>query len=369
MYYFDYAATTKIDERVLEIYNKISKNFFLHPQNDKQTLSLLNESRDKILTSLNLPLQKYEVVYTTSATEANNLAILGHAKTFTTPKHFITTKIEHPSVYETFKFLETQNHKVTFLDVDSEGMIDVKELERAITEDTVLISIMYVNNEVGSIQDIEQIYKVIKRENPNIIFMSDIVQAVGKIYANYNYIDMMSISSHKLKGPKSVGCLIKRKDIPLVPITYGGYSANKYRTGTESLALQIAFSYALNFSVNNLQEKVEKIEDNVNYLISLLAGNEKIEINNYSKSGIVNVNLNIRALAETMMSVLSEKDIYVSTKSACSSKTNTKSRVLEAIDIPDEKIDKSLRISVSDETTKEQIDYLVTNLQEIVEKM
>ncbi len=368
MYYFDYAATTPIDDKILEVYNKISKNFFLHPQMDKQTMSLLSESKLKILRALNLNEDRYEVIYTSGGTEANNLAVLGFAKKYESFKHFITTEIEHPSIYESFKYLEALGHEVTYLSCDNEGKVSISELESSIRKDTVMVSIMAVNNEIGTVQNIEEIYKVIKKNDENIIFLSDVVQAVGKNLINYNYIDMMSISAHKLYGPKACGCLLKKKEIDIKPITYGGYSLSAYRSGTDSLALQVALSYAVSKAMDNLCSKIEDVEKLMNYMIAQIEGNDNIEINNSSSNGIININLNTKALSETLLTDLQQKEIYVSTKAACSSKSNTRSRILQAIDIPDMKIDRSMRISISHKTTIEDIDVLIAALNKLIEK-
>lgn len=364
MYYFDYAASTPPDEDVYKIYKDINSKFFMNSQNNLEALNLLEEGKKKILEILSFP-PDYEVVFTSGGTESNNLAIIGKFRTVAEKKHFITTSYEHPSVLESFKELERLGHEVTYLKPNEHGEIISDEVVSCIKKNTALIAIMFVNNELGTVNDINNIFTKVKETNPSIITFTDGVQALGKIPIDYKNIDMISFSSHKIYGPKDVGILIKQKTIVLEQIIYG--SKTSIRPGTQSLGAQIAFVNVLNKAIKNLNENQEHVEKLKNILVNELKKNPKIQFNVIPKSNIINISLNIMAQAETIIEYMNKKNIIMSTKSACSKKINTPSHVLQSINIPINRIDRTIRISLSHLTTEEEINVLVKELKYITE--
>lgn len=363
MNYFDYAATTKEDENLIDIYKEVSQKYYMNNLNDKSSIELFEEVSQKINDIFKLK-NNYDIIFTGTGTEANNLAILGKFKN-TQNKHFITSKIEHPSVLETFKGLEKDGHEVTYITPNQYGIIEVCEVVNKIKKNTVLISIMSVNNEIGTIQPIVEMFSHIKKMNSNIITMTDGVQALGKIDIDMTNIDLITFSAHKIYGPKGIGLLIKNKKLKFEQITYG--SKTHLRPGTQSLALQVCFLNVINKAVGNLLENKRKIDNNQNYLLNRLDTFD-CKINGKSGVGIISITLNINALSETIAKTLYDKGVVVSTRSACSQKVNERSHVLKSIGLTDNEIDKTIRVSVSHKTTKEEIDELIQVLEEVYEE-
>ncbi len=363
MYYFDYASTTKPSSESLKLYQKLSQDIFLHPEATNNSGKILSEAKSMILASLNL-CNDYDVIFTSSGTEANNLAIIGFANNFSSKKHFITSEYEHSSVYNSFKYLQELGHEVTFLQIDSNGQINYKQLEREIREDTVLVSIMSVNNELGSVNDITKIKQIITRSNKQIIFLSDTVQAIGKVAIDYRLLDMLIVSSHKLYAPKGIGALIYKKSINIKPIMHGGVQQGGIRPGTNcqnlSTVLAVAIKREITASIDN------KVEELIGKFISYITSTPKLELNCQTESNIVSVNFKTKALSETILKLLLNNDIYASSRSACSKKLNVRSRSLQSIGLTNEQIDRTIRFSFSRYTTSLEVDYLIKQITKII---
>ncbi len=363
MYYFDYASTTKPSQESIELYTKLLNDIFLHDTSDFKTAHLCNEAKQMILNSLQLN-EQYDVVFTSGGTEANNLAIIGFAQVFTSSKHFITTKIEHSSVDSAFEYIKSLGHQVTYLNVNEAGMIDVQELKNALQDNTVLVSIMAVNNEIGAINIDSQIRQVIKQHNPKCVYMSDCVQAIGKIDCDYNQFDMLTISAHKLYAPKAIGALVYKKDIKLTRIIHGGEQQDGMRAGTHSVPLEVVLAVAVKTEIEKLSSNI--ILEQTKKFCEFVLKEPKLELNCPVATNIVSVNFKTKALSESLISVLNEHQIYASTRSACSIKLNKRSRTLRAIGLADETIDRTIRFSFSRNTTNAEVDYLIDRLQQIL---
>lgn len=366
MYYFDYASTTQPSDKILSVYTKLLRDVYLHPEPTNNAGKLLVEASNMITTSLQLN-NSYDVIFTSGGTEANNLAIIGYAQNFTSSKHFITSKYEHSSVYSSFKHLESQGHRVTYLNILENGQIDYQQLADEITENTVMVAIMAVNNELGTANDCDRIRKIIDSHEHNIIYFSDCVQAAGKLDYSYSNLDMITITGHKLYAPKGIGLLAYKRNIKLNNTIYGGQQQDGIRPGTICTASAVTLGYALKTEIGQLSDTIEHTKKLMNRFINFVMEHPKIELNCQPSCSIVSVNFKTKALSESIVSVLNGSDIYASTRSACSRKLNIPSRSLTSIGLSNEKVDRTIRFSFSHLSSLEDVEYLITKLTEILE--
>ena len=363
MIYLDYSATTPVNKEVLDTYIKCTEKYIGNPN----SLHKLGVESNKIINEATLQIKKVlnvdkDIIYTSGATEANNLAIQGICKKYQNRgNHIITTHLEHSSVINTVKALEKEGFKVSYVPIDKEGRIDLIELEKLITEQTILVSICGVNSEIGLEQDLNEISKIIKKHK-KVIFHSDITQLIGKKEVDLNSIDLLSISSQKIYGPKSIGCLLKNKNIELEPIIYGGKSTTIYRSGTPDAPFIASFSKAIRLIYQNIDDKYKHVLKLNNYLRQELNKIDNIEINstNISIPHILNFSIN-NIKPETLLHALEEEEIYISTKTACSNSDYSES----VYELTNDKIkaSHSLRISISYLTTKEEIEIFIKKLK------
>ena len=367
MKYFDYAASTKIDEDVLDAYVHVSREFSPHPDTYGPSIQLRDESKKVILKYFDL--EDSDLIYTSGGTEANNLAIIGYAKTFSSKKHFITSFYEHSSVYDCFKELEAQGHRVDYVMPNNKGIIDVKDILDLICNDTVMVSIMSVNNEIGTVNDINYISTQIKKKDNKILFMTDHVQGLCKIdISNCKNVDIITISSHKIYGPKGVGCIIKKPSVNLKKIIFGGVNENNMRGGTQNLSSEVAFTKAIKNGFENFENNNNKIKELVNYLYDELEKINEIKCVVKSKVNIVSIIIDVPMQSESFVKLLLDNGIVISTKSACSKPTDI-SRSLQAIGYDLYKANRAYRISVSHNTKKEDVIYLIEKLKELINKI
>lgn len=371
--YLDNSATTKIsDEAAKAVYDVMTK-FYGNPSSlhnkGIEAEKLMTQAREQIATVLGVTPK--EIFFTSGGTESNNLAIRGTVQAMKRQgNHLITTKIEHPSVLEVFKQLESEGFDVTYLNVDSKGNISLEELKESITPKTILVSMMYVNNEVGSILPIEGAGEIIK-QNKNTIFHVDGVQAFGKIplVPKLKNIDLLSMSSHKIHGPKGVGALFIREKTKITPIFQGGGQERGLRSGTENVPGIAGFGVAAASIQKNLtvwQSKMQQLKENLK-LKSLNQIPDTI-LNGPTTGGAPHI-LNISFLGvkgEILLHYLESHGIYVSTGSACSSNKQGKSHVLSALGKSFDEIDGAIRFSLSHHITQEDIDYTVDVLKKEV---
>lgn len=369
MIYFDNAATTYVNKEILESFvtavEKVSGNSSsLHKEGTK---ALAMEQRAKKQIALYFNAEENDILFTSGATESNNLAIRGVAfKYQNRGRHIITTKIEHLSVLETLKQLEEMfNFEVTYLDVNEEGVISIEDLKNSIREDTILVSIMSVNNEVGSIQPIEEIGLLLKKY-PKIYFHVDATQSIGKLNINYDNVDLLSLSGHKIHSFKSFGILLKRKNVSLLPVNTGGGHQNGYRSGTTNVPAEIAIAKAIRFAFENQDKWYKHAVELRNHLVDELAKIDGVTLNSTEKCSPFIISFAVNKKASVVQQALSDKDIYVSTKSACSSKKEFSSYVLEEMKKDKWVSGNSLRVSFSYENTIEEIDLFIKELKSIL---
>jgi len=372
--YFDNSATTKVLEPVKEIVIKTMMEDYGNPSaRHKKGLDAeryIKEAAETIAGTLKVAAK--EIVFTSGGSESNNMAIIETAMANKRAgNHIISTGIEHASVYNPLAYLEEQGFRVTYLSVDGQGHINLEELEEAICPETILVSIMYVNNEIGAIEPVEAISKIIKKKNPNILFHVDAIQAYGKllIRPKSQGIDLLSVSAHKIHGPKGVGFLYIDKRVKIRPMIYGGGQQRGMRSGTENVPGVAGLSAAANFMYTNHREKIRAITELKDYLIDRLSEIDGVTINSLkgelSAPQIVSASFSgIRS--EVLLHALEEKEIYVSSGSACSSNHPAVSGTLKGIGIKPELLDSTLRFSFGVFNTREEVDYCIQTLKEIL---
>lgn len=370
--YFDNAATTKPSKEILDFYSSIESDQFANPNSvhrlGVKANSLLDKARESILNSFKC--QNHRVIFTSSATEANNLAIKGYCLAHKNRgNHIITTSIEHPSVLETFKQLEQFGFEVTILPVNNDGIISLDDLKSSIKNSTILVSAMAVNNEIGSINPIEDIASIISKY-PKIVFHVDTTQAIGKTNLPYDKIDMFVVSSHKIHGIKNSGALIVKKGIELMPLLSGGGQEDGFRSGTQSVALALTLAKVISKETTLLDKKNIHVSELYSLAKSELKKIDYIVINdsNYPSFYILNFSL-LSKKASVVVEALSNRGIYVSTVSACHSKKEKMSYVLKAMGKNDLVSSNSIRLSFDESNTKNEIFSFVNELKNILESI
>lgn len=358
MIYLDYSATTPVDKRVLETFNKVCLDY---PGNSNSLHSLGVKSKeleeyvtDKIAKILKI--RPTEIIYTSSSSESNNTAIKGICLKYKNRgKHIITTSLEHSSVIAPLNYLTKQGFEVDFVNLKDDGTVDLEHLKSLMRDDTVLVSISYVDSELGIVQPINEISKIVKT-NPKTFFHVDCTQAIGKINVDLSNIDLASISAHKIYGLKGVALLIKKENIVIEPLIHGGKSTTIYRAGTPALPLYASMMKALELIVPTVEENIKYITKLNKKIIDRLSNYENVYINSTDKSIVNTINLSIKGIKpETFIHALEKYEIYVSTKSACSS-ADSMSNSVYAVTKDKERANNTIRISLSYLTTEEEID-------------
>lgn len=370
--YLDNSATTKPYKEVVEKMIFALENDYANPSSlHKKGLEVeknIKKIREDIARTLGV--KEKEIYFTSGGTESNNSIIRGVLDK--RKNHIITTKIEHPSVLDTIKTLEKEGIEVTYLDVDSEGKIDINSLKSSIKENTILVSVMHVNNEVGSIQPINEVGKYLKTLKEKVYFHVDAVQSFGKINfkpSKYN-IDFMSVSGHKIHGPKGIGFMYIKENSKVKPLFTGGGQEFGFRSGTENIPGIYGLGEAVRITNKNLDKNIQKIDTLKNLLKSEILNNiENVKINS-PEDGVCHI-LNVSFLGvkgEVLLHYLEQKDIYVSTGSACSSKKKG-SHVLNAMNLSKDEIEGTIRFSLSCFNTEEEILETVEILKSSVEDL
>lgn len=374
MIYLDNSATTIPEPSVIASYQKVAEQFYANPSSihrlGGEVDKLHQTARDQ--AALLLGVKQSEIVFTSGGTEANNMALKGVALQYQSRgKHIITTEVEHASVYETCKGLEGLGFTVTYLPVNEAGVVSVEDVKNAITSETILISVMHVNNEIGAIQPIEEIAALVK-DNPKIYFHVDAIQSLGKIPIQlaHSGIDLCSFSGHKIRGLNGTGLLYVRAGLRLFPLMHGGSQESERRAGTENVAGNVAFVRALRL----IKEKEKQERNHFLHLNKQLReGLQKIErvlINSSEQAAPYIMNISIPGLKpEIMIHQLSELGVIISTQSACSSKELDRSRVLLAIGASDRLAESGLRISLAYETTEAEIETFLQKLTDAIEQL
>lgn len=374
--YLDSAATTRPFEKVINYISEINRYNYGNPSSmHKKGIKAekeIKKSRDIIASTLSV--ENKEIYFTSGGTESNNLAILGYLKANPRKgKHIITTKTEHSSVLEVFKYLSDDGYQVDYIDVDREGNIDLENLKNKITDQTALISIILVNNETGCIQSINKIVDICKSTNSQTVLHMDAVQAYGKIkiFPGELGIDMMSISSHKIGGIKGAGALYVNKSIKIKPIILGGGQEFEIRSGTENVSGICGFGMAADLTFKDLDYntlKVEKLKKMFIHSLEESSIEHKIISPINSSPYILNISFS-HTKGQVLLHHLEEKDIFVSTGSACSSKNKKYSHVLLSMGLEGHDIEGSVRFSFSPENSEKDIYNTIEALNQIIPKI
>ena len=375
MIYLDTAASTKPRKEVIEEMIRVMNNEYANPDaiHEYAHKTLLNMKNQKEKMARLLGLNSKEIYFTAGGSDGNNIIIQGIVEANSrNKKHLITTKIEHSSVYAIFRNYEKEGYEVDYLDVSEYGEVDVEQLERLIREDTILVSIIAVNSEIGIIQDLEKISKIIKNKNKETYFHTDFVQGLGHTKVDFSKleIDAITITSHKINGPKGIGAIYINKNVKIKEIMYGTNKENGIIKRTLPTELIFGFIKAIEIAYNNYEKEVKSIYELKKYFIEQLKKNiDKIRINSLlelekSTPTILNVSFG-GVKGEVLTSFLGMYEIYVSTGSACSSRRGN-SRIIESLGVPNEQVEGAIRFSFSIDNTVEEVDIVIQKLIECV---
>lgn len=371
MIYLDYSATTPVDISVFDTLSTVTKNFIgnansIHSLGQKS--SALLESATKQIADI-FGVNPSEIVYTSGATEANNMALIGAAlANHKKGKHIIVSKLEHPSIYAICDYLKTMGFEISYVNNDKEGLIDFDDLKEKVREDTILVSICAVNSEIGVRQPLKMIRQIIKKENMGTIFHSDMTQAIGKVSVNMHDVDLASMSGHKIFGPKGIGFLYKSSMVKITPLIYGSGKSNDLKPGTPPLPLIAALSKAIRLANDGLEKKERFISLLNDKITSSLSKYPNIIINKtkYSIPQILNISV-MDVMPEVMVHALDKHEIYLSTNTACSSGDISNSVIAIYNDINRAK--HTLRISLSYVTTTEEVNRFLEIFKEEYENL
>ena len=372
--YLDNSATTRCSAKAAEMVMKVMREDFGNPSalhtKGVEAEHYVKEAR--AFFAKNLKVDENEICFTSGGTESNNLALIGTAMANRRAgNHLITTSVEHASVDNTMKYLEEQGFRVTYLPVDEYGVVSLEALKEALCPETILVSVMYVNNEVGAVQPVDEIARIVKEYNPNTIFHVDAIQAYGKyrIYPKKEGIDLLSVSGHKIHGPKGTGFLYVNSKVKIHSIVFGGGQQKGLRSGTENVPGIAGMAEAAAECYENLEEKIDRLYALKDRFVSQVSALEGTKVNGHtgrdSAPQIVSVSFrDVRS--EVLLHALEEKGIYVSAGSACSSNKPSVSRTLKNMEIDKELLGSTLRFSFCFDTTEEEIDYCIKELGELL---
>ncbi len=365
--YLDNSATTKCEPKVIEKMIQMLSVDFGNPSamhlKGVEAENYVKEAKEVIAKTLKV--QAKEIIFTSGGTESNNMAIMGcAAANHRMGRHLITTQIEHASVSKVMKHMEEEGFEVTYLPVDENGIVKLEKLKKALRPDTMMVSVMYVNNEIGSVQPIEEISQIVKANNPATLFHVDAIQGYGKyrIFPKKLGIDLLSVSGHKIHGPKGVGFLYCDEKVKIKPIIFGGGQQKDLRSGTENVPGIVGLAEAVKEIYTDFEAKMERLYEVKAHFIEEVTKLEGVKINGLtgkaSAPQVVSVSFpGIRS--EVLLHSLEDKEVYASAGSACSTNKPAVSATLKAINAPKEHLDSTLRFSFSVHTTIEEIDYCV----------
>ena len=372
--YFDNSATTKVFDSVRDAVVDAMcvhyGNAAARHRKGVEAEQIIHSAREAVADSLKV--KEKEILFTSGGTESNNLALIGTAlANRRAGTHLITTGIEHPSVYQTMGFLEEQGFTVTYLPVDSYGHISLSELERALRDDTILVSVMYVNNEIGAVEPVEEIARLIKAKKPGILFHADAIQAYGKlrIRPKRQGIDLLSASGHKIHGPKGIGFLYVDEKVKIRPIVFGGGQQKGMRSGTENVPGCAGLGAAVREIFRDADARTERLYALRERLIRGLLELDGVTVNGRtdreSAPQIVSASF-AGVRSEVLLHALEDREVYVSSGSACSSNHPGVSGTLKGIGLKKELLDATLRFSFGAFNTEEEIDYALSVLRELL---
>lgn len=372
--YLDNSATTRCSKRATDLMVKLLTEDFGNPSSmhmkGVEAENYIKEAKEKIAKTLKI--DEKEIVFTSGGTESNNMALIGAAlANKRSGNHIITTSIEHASVSATTAYLEELGFKVTYLKVDADGIISLEELQEAVTDETILVSLMMVNNEIGAVEPIEEAVKIIKAKNPKTLVHVDAIQAYGKyrIYPKKIGVDLLSVSGHKIHAPKGTGFLFIRDKVKVKPLIYGGGQQKGMRSGTENVPGIAALAEAATEIYEDFDAKIDYMYALKNRFIEGLQGMRGVSVN--GKTGrdsapqIVSVSID-GVRSEVMLHTLEDRGVYVSAGSACSSNKPAVSATLTAIGLKKSLLDSTIRFSFCVNTTEEEIDYALSVMREVI---
>ena len=373
--YLDNAATTKTSEEVVAAMLPYFTEYYGNPSSvyefASESKKAVSNARRTIAETLGA--QENEIYFTAGGSEADNWALKATAEAYKEKgKHIITSKIEHHAILHTCEYLEKRGAKITYLDVDENGVVDLDQLQKAITPETILISVMFANNEIGTIQPIKEIGMIAKEHN--ILFHTDAVQAFGQVPINVDElnIDMLSSSGHKINGPKGIGFLYIRKGVKIRSFVHGGAQERKRRAGTENVPGIVGYGVAAKRAADSMEERTKKEIELRDYFIGRILNEiPYVRLNGDPKRRLPNnINVSFQFVeGESLLIMLDMKGIAASSGSACTSGSLDPSHVLLAIGLPHEIAHGSLRMTISDETTKEDLDYTLDQIKEIISRL
>lgn len=372
--YFDNSATTRVLDSVMDIVTRTMTVDYANPAAKHiKGMEAENYIRDaRSIIAKTLKVADKEILFTSGGSESNNMALIGTAMANKRAgMHIISTNVEHASIYNTLGFLQEQGFEITYLPVDHNGHIDLDQLREAVRPDTILVSVMYVNNEVGSVEPVAEISRVIKAKNPSTIFHVDAIQAYGKyeIRPKKEGIDLLSVSGHKIHGPKGVGFLYIDEKVKIRPLIYGGGQQKGMRSGTENVPGVAGLGVAAAEMYRNHQEKLEYLYELKEHMMKRVAEIDGVVINSQpgreSAPQIVSVSFE-GVRSEVLLHALEDRGIYVSSGSACSSNHPGVSGTLKGIGVKQELLDSTLRFSFGMFNKKEEIDYAIEVLKELL---
>lgn len=371
--YFDNAATTRVADEVKELVNQVMTIDYGNPSSRHQkgvdAGQYVKQAQEIIAGTLKV--EPKEIVFTSGGTESNNLALIGSAlANQRRGKHIISTRIEHASVYNPLLFLQEMGYEITFLSVNEQGIVDLEELKQALRPDTILVSVMMVNNEIGAVEPVEVIGKIIKAYNPDILFHVDAIQAYGKLKISPKRcrIDMLSVSGHKIHGPKGTGFLYIRDKVKIKPIIYGGGQQKDMRSGTENVPGIAGLGMAAKLMYTNHKEKIEQIQKVKDAFLSGVTQLEGVTEHSGEAPHIASVSFQGIEKGEVLLHALEARGVYCSSGSACSSNHPAISGTLKAIGLEEDLLQATLRFSFSVYSTVEEAEYAVQVIAEELPK-
>jgi len=375
--YFDNSATTRAYPEVVEVMSKIMLEDYGNPSSmhnkGMDAEVYIRRSRETIAKTLKV--DDRCILFTSGGTESDNMALIGAASANKRAgMHIITTRIEHPAILDTCKYLEGLGYEITYLNVDHNGLIDLKELEDAIRPDTIIVSIMHTNNEIGSVMPIADAGRIIKAKNPNTLFHVDAVQGYGKwrIYPKKMNIDMLSVSGHKIHGPKGIGFLYIGEKVKIHPIIHGGGQQKNLRSGTENVPAIAGLAKAAELIYKDFEQDIGHLYSMKDRLIEGLSQIEDVKINGLTthESAPHIVSLSVGQIrSEVLLHALEDKGIYVSAGSACASNKPAISETLKAIRVEQRFLDSTIRFSLSPMNTDEEIEYAIGVVKDILPQL
>ena len=371
MIYLDYAANTPVDKDVLDYFYDVSLKYYANPNSvhklGLESKKIIDDATESIAN--NLGVLPEEIIYTSGSTESNNMVIKGVCERYRTKgKHIILSSLEHNSSVAAATAMQEKGFDVDLVSVNEDGLIDINKLKSLIREDTILVSIVAVDSELGLVQPIEEIGKLLK-DYPNTFFHTDATQAVGKVTIDFSNVDLISFTPHKFYGLPGIGVLVKKKNVSLIPIINGGKSTTIYRSGTPTTALIASTAKALQIALDNLDDRYNHVKELNEKIINHLKKYDFIHINNTDKSVPYTINFSIKGVnSKDFAKMLEEKEIYVSTKTTCCA-DNSPSKIVYALTNDEDLAKSSLRVSISHLTTEDEVSTFLNTFDELIRRV